>query len=237
MEVGVIASLVRATDAEVTVGLDWFAELDSGKRVDTRALGGGPSIQVTQARRGLCAIHRRHRGDGPAEAHRFGRSDIEDAAREIGGLPSWRKARQNWVSTWAFIAHAGSGSTGISAGVAGRTWSGARAEWRHRPQERSRRAAAENLKSSQLSNPRPSARQAVRGTPILSADAGLWSEQMPSDCIRLPCSSKKRSCSARHVPRTQAGAGSSSSLAGRTRRDGLRPQAPSADSRRPRTRA
>jgi hypothetical protein len=62
---------VRATDTDVTAGIDWFAELDGGERVDTRELGGEPSIQVTHARRGLDAIHRRHRGDGPAEEHRF----------------------------------------------------------------------------------------------------------------------------------------------------------------------
>ena len=103
---GVLASLINATSEQLTVGIDWFADLDTGARVSTRSLG-GPSIQMTQDRVGLNAIVRRHRGPGPAEEHRFGTADIEDAARESGGLLSLKEARSNWVSTWAFMTGGG----------------------------------------------------------------------------------------------------------------------------------
>jgi hypothetical protein len=103
---GVLASLIAATSDQLTVGIDWFAELDSGARVSTSSAH-GPSIRMTTDRSGLNAIVRRHRGAGPPEEHRFGIDDIQDWAREKGGLLSLAEARANWASTWIFVARGG----------------------------------------------------------------------------------------------------------------------------------
>jgi hypothetical protein len=101
--VGVIASLVEASGDRITVGLDWFADLTTGKRVATKQR----AMQISIERQGIGAIVRRHRGPGPAEQHRLGPDDFEDAAREMDGLLTLRDARSNWISTRAFVTGGG----------------------------------------------------------------------------------------------------------------------------------
>jgi hypothetical protein len=101
--VGVVASLVEAYGDQVTVRLEWFADVDGGERVAAP----GHSMQLTIARVGIGSIVRRHRGPGPAESHRLGATDFEDAAREAGGLLSLREERANWISPWTFVTSSG----------------------------------------------------------------------------------------------------------------------------------
>jgi hypothetical protein len=101
--VGVVASLVEASGERVTVTLDWFADLATGKRVAT-AHG---ALNLSMERAGIGSIVRRHRGPGPPEGHLLGPSDFEDAAREMEGLLTLAEAKRNWVSTRAFLTGGG----------------------------------------------------------------------------------------------------------------------------------
>jgi hypothetical protein len=105
--VGAVASLQGATEDNLDVGIEWFADLADGRRVLTDERHG--SLRVSMWRRGVGAIFRRYHGpplattDELDATYRVGVTDIEDAVRETGHLLTLRERWTTLGSPVAFL--------------------------------------------------------------------------------------------------------------------------------------
>jgi hypothetical protein len=102
-----MASLADQGAEEILVRVDFFADLDDGRRIVSD--NGHGICTAGMQRRGLGAIYRRYHGPGSPTAdeleagYRVGVSDIEDMVRETSGLLTLAQRRKNWASTVGFL--------------------------------------------------------------------------------------------------------------------------------------